>query len=146
MWNKDTNDWQNPSTVLSTFSKWLTQPHIGAISLQHDLYNTTAAQVPGALDLLLKSGYTVTDISKCIALSRLYDDGLLAKTGLIPGTAASPPANANTPTTTGSVNSTNSSSSNSNPSPVILKGSAETFKDVSKIISTLGLMWLFLCL
>ena len=57
---------------------------VGTISLQHDIYNITVAEVPFTLDILKNSSYSVELISKCRNIYPVYDNHILEKTSFTP--------------------------------------------------------------
>ncbi|CAG8495567.1 4806_t:CDS:2, partial [Ambispora leptoticha] len=75
LWDSDTLDWTsvgNPSFDLSwiegNFTNWVknTTWNYGHISLQHDLYQQTAAQIPPSIKIVQNAGFTIRPVVNCI--------------------------------------------------------------------------------
>ncbi|CAG8656550.1 20479_t:CDS:2 [Dentiscutata erythropus] len=75
IWDLDTNDWLSAddptfqiSWVVANFTQWVSDPTLattGHISLEHDLYNQTAAQIPLVVPILKKANYTIKPVHEC---------------------------------------------------------------------------------
>lgn len=104
VWNRDTfdckiellntgtkksksNQLSNLTLSQDAFKKWLLEPEIGTISLQHDINNFTVLEIPPTLDLLKNSSYSPVLVSQCANITVLYDDGIIEKLGAITETA-----------------------------------------------------------
>jgi peptidoglycan/xylan/chitin deacetylase (PgdA/CDA1 family) len=70
-WNRDTNDAAS-MTVNATFAEWFQQPRTGSISLQHDLFASSAAQIPATLNLTRGSGYRFRTVVDCLGRQDAY--------------------------------------------------------------------------
>ncbi|CAG8800243.1 15196_t:CDS:2, partial [Gigaspora rosea] len=76
IWDLDTNDWLSNDDprfqlpwITANFTQWVSDPTLkntGHISLQHDLYNQTAAQIPLVVPILKKANYTIKPVHECI--------------------------------------------------------------------------------
>ncbi|CAG8497015.1 11133_t:CDS:2, partial [Scutellospora calospora] len=72
VWDLDTNDWMSAddktfqlSWITANFTQWVSDPKLantGHISLEHDLYNQTAAQIPLVVPILKKANYNIKPI------------------------------------------------------------------------------------
>ncbi|CAJ0829804.1 13151_t:CDS:2 [Entrophospora sp. SA101] len=73
MWNKDPNDWMvsqdlnyDVSWISGNFTQWTNeQLTTGHVSLEHDLFQESAAHAPEALDIVLGAGFNTRTISDC---------------------------------------------------------------------------------
>ncbi|CAG8532464.1 9256_t:CDS:2 [Cetraspora pellucida] len=106
IWDLDTNDWMsaedptfNLNWIAANFTQWVADPTLtatGHISLEHDLYNQTAAQIPIVVPILKKANYTIKPVSQCINDPYPYVESVVTPTAVAtPTTRASAP----TPTT-----------------------------------------------
>ena len=76
IWDEDTNDWmtEDPTTpgfqaswIEGNFTEWVQQKNTtGHISLEHDLYNTSAAQVPKVIPIVKGAGFNVKPVYQCV--------------------------------------------------------------------------------
>ncbi|KAF0512898.1 glycoside hydrolase/deacetylase [Gigaspora margarita] len=76
IWDLDTNDWLSNddksfqlSWITANFTQWVSDPALkttGHISLEHDLYNQTAAQIPLVVPILKKANYSIKPVHECI--------------------------------------------------------------------------------
>jgi hypothetical protein len=71
LWNRDTND-ASSMTVNATFAQWFSQPQIGTISLQHDLFQSAAAQIPQTLNMTANTGYRYRTVVDCLGRTDAY--------------------------------------------------------------------------
>ncbi|CAG8480493.1 4064_t:CDS:2, partial [Scutellospora calospora] len=79
IWDLDTNDWMSAddptfqiSWVAANFTKWVADPALtstGHISLEHDIYNQTAAQIPLVVPILKKANYNIKPLYQCMGNS-----------------------------------------------------------------------------
>ncbi|CAG8610761.1 2430_t:CDS:2, partial [Ambispora leptoticha] len=73
IWNKDSRDWVSVidptfqlAWVAGNFSVWATEDApTGYISLEHDLYQQTAAQGPKIVPILKNAGWNIKTVSEC---------------------------------------------------------------------------------
>lgn len=83
MWNHDTFDWKSNSDpnfdldwILSNFTVWAsdTSETTGKITLEHDLFERSASQIPLAISIVVDSeeGYEAKQLSKCFVGDRPY--------------------------------------------------------------------------
>jgi peptidoglycan/xylan/chitin deacetylase (PgdA/CDA1 family) len=71
LWNRDTEDaWS--LNVNATFAQWFSQPQMGTISLQHDLFPSAGAQIPETLAMASRSGYRFRTVMSCLGRSDGY--------------------------------------------------------------------------
>ncbi|CAG8650814.1 11968_t:CDS:2, partial [Gigaspora rosea] len=78
IWDMDTNDWLsdgNPSFQMSwvegNFTQWVRQSSTtGHISLEHDLYNQTAAQGPLVVPILQNASFNIKPVADCLDSSQ----------------------------------------------------------------------------
>lgn len=74
IWDLDTNDWMSaddPTFQLTwiegNFTQWVKMPSTtGHISLEHDLYNQTAARAQIAIPIVQKAGFLVKPVATCV--------------------------------------------------------------------------------
>lgn len=85
--NLKSNQSLNSNLSQDAFKKWLLEPELGTISLQHDINNLTVIEIPPTLNLLQNSSYSPVLISKCANIEFLYDDGIIKKLGAMTDTA-----------------------------------------------------------
>ena len=50
--------------------------------MEHDAFYGPANESPGSLDVLLKSGYIITDVAQCLQNATIYDDQVLIRAGI----------------------------------------------------------------
>ncbi|KAF0421295.1 glycoside hydrolase/deacetylase [Gigaspora margarita] len=82
IWDLDTNDWMSTddptfrlSWISGNFNEWVSDPTLkstGHISLEHDLYNQTAAQIPLVVPILLKANYSIKTVHDCVGDPSAY--------------------------------------------------------------------------
>ncbi|CAG8785277.1 3604_t:CDS:2, partial [Gigaspora rosea] len=82
IWDLDSNDWMSAddptfqlSWIAGNFNEWVSDPTLkrtGHISLEHDLYNQTAAQIPLVVPILLKANYSIKTVHNCVGDSSAY--------------------------------------------------------------------------
>ncbi|CAG8461114.1 2130_t:CDS:2, partial [Racocetra persica] len=79
IWDKDSADWHFSDTgfqtswITSNFSSWMNETSTtGHISLQHDLYDVTAAQAPAVIDILLKAKRNVKPVADCLGFPGIF--------------------------------------------------------------------------
>src|SRR5688572_8534896 len=70
-WNRDTED-ATSTTVNNTFAQWFSQPKTGTISLQHDLFVSSANQIPATLNMTRTSGYNFKTVVGCLGRNDAY--------------------------------------------------------------------------
>jgi len=104
LWNFDTNDWQyegytpdsksvpDPAiAVPQAVRNRISQPRVGTISLQHDLFMYSAQQIAPALDIVRNTSYRFATVPECAAFPG-YGNPLIDEILALPRTE--------TPTTT----------------------------------------------
>ncbi|KAJ3322039.1 chitin deacetylase [Boothiomyces sp. JEL0866] len=65
-WNRDTGDaTTNGKSLKPQFDKFMKEPVISTISLEHDLHAETALLAPYGMDILINSPYSEKSISQC---------------------------------------------------------------------------------
>ncbi|CAG8697757.1 9453_t:CDS:2, partial [Cetraspora pellucida] len=84
IWDLDTHDWMSSSDktyqlnwIENNFTQWVNDPKLrntGHISLEHDLYNQTAARVPLVVPILKKANYIIKTIASCLGESPYVED------------------------------------------------------------------------
>ncbi|KAJ3068586.1 chitin deacetylase, partial [Quaeritorhiza haematococci] len=84
MWDRDTFDWQlnnpasgmRPEYITGNFTAWATNATrvTGHTSLQHDLYQASAALAPPTIDLLLKNNWVPMSSAECVNDLAAYKD------------------------------------------------------------------------
>uniref|UniRef100_A0A1D1Y1F3 chitin deacetylase n=1 Tax=Anthurium amnicola TaxID=1678845 RepID=A0A1D1Y1F3_9ARAE len=80
IWDKDTNDWISGddktfdiSWVEGNFTEWVKENDpTGHISLEHDLYNQTAAQGPKVVPIVEGAGFTIKPVYQCVGDQNAY--------------------------------------------------------------------------
>ncbi|TPX30371.1 hypothetical protein SmJEL517_g06066 [Synchytrium microbalum] len=86
LWDNDPYDWQStsaayqPSWIPNNFTRWVTNSVLadhGHISLEHDLYSVSAAQAPGAVQILLNGGFRPQSAAECIGDWHPYKDATI---------------------------------------------------------------------
>ncbi|CAG8455670.1 18835_t:CDS:2 [Racocetra fulgida] len=105
LWDLDTNDWMsaedatfNINWITANFTQWVNDPNLkttGHISLEHDLYNQTSAQIPLVVPILKKANYTIKPVYQCLNDPSPYVESLVTPT---PAATTAPPPRAATPT------------------------------------------------
>ncbi|CAG8568256.1 853_t:CDS:2 [Racocetra fulgida] len=77
LWNHDTFDWKSASNttippydlnwIPQNFTLWAKNQSAttGVISLEHDLYATSASKAPEAMDIVKANGFTALQVSNC---------------------------------------------------------------------------------
>jgi hypothetical protein len=121
IWNRDTLDWtfqnyngitirgapgppklvdgdwiaQTPQQIPQLFKIWVDEVNFttSAISLQHDLYDFSAKEVPGSLDALMNTRFQIVDVLQCRKIMNPYSDELLVKAKMPLTFLDPPPAN-----------------------------------------------------
>jgi peptidoglycan/xylan/chitin deacetylase (PgdA/CDA1 family) len=73
LWNRETAD-ATSRTVNATFAQWFSQPRVGTISLQHDLFASAAAQIPPVLNMTSRSGYNFKTVANCLGKNDAYTE------------------------------------------------------------------------
>src|SRR5581483_8683006 len=107
IWDKDTNDWISGddktfqmSWVEGNFTEWVKENDpTGHISLEHDLYNQTAAQGPLVVPIVQGAGFTIKTVAECVGDTQPYLESTTAAT--TDNTATPTAASAATDPTTG---------------------------------------------
>lgn len=80
IWDKDTNDWMSGSDptfkmswVEGNFTEWVKEDDpTGHVSLEHDLYNQTAAQAPLVVPIVQGAGFTIKPVWQCVGDTQAY--------------------------------------------------------------------------
>ncbi|CAG8749865.1 19859_t:CDS:2, partial [Dentiscutata erythropus] len=81
LWNHDTFDWKSAADptydlnwITGNFTEWAANKSAttGTITLEHDLYNTSASKAPAAMDIVKSYGFTSRQLSNCIPNSPPY--------------------------------------------------------------------------
>ncbi|CAG8661530.1 485_t:CDS:2 [Dentiscutata erythropus] len=113
IWDLDTNDWMSQAYpnfdltwIEGNFTQWVNDPNLantGHISLEHDLYEQTAARVPLVVPILKTAKYNIKPIASCIGDDHPYQENVLLSPSS-PSSASSPAA---TNSKINNVNSTN---------------------------------------
>ena len=121
IWNRDTLDWmfqnyngvirgaspgppkivddiwvaQTPQQIPDLFKIWVSEANFttSVISLQHDLYEFSAKEVPASLDNLMNTRFTVVDVLQCLKMANPYNDDILIKAKMPLTFLDPPPAN-----------------------------------------------------
>ncbi|RIB28244.1 Carbohydrate Esterase Family 4 protein [Gigaspora rosea] len=127
IWDMDTNDWLsdgNPSFQMSwvegNFTQWVRQSSTtGHISLEHDLYNQTAAQGPLVVPILQNASFNIKPVADCLGFPGIYyKENSTTTTTATPTPTPTPqavPPPDNVPDSSQNGVSQDSTSQNSNP-------------------------------
>jgi hypothetical protein len=99
IWDKDTNDFESqtqPSFQLDwiegNFTEWAKEDDpTGHISLEHDLFQKTAAQAPKVVPILQNAGFSIKPVALCVGDSP-YRENTTLTTPAIPTAATTDPA------------------------------------------------------
>ncbi|KAJ3196392.1 chitin deacetylase [Irineochytrium annulatum] len=90
IWDHDTQDWElsnypssilggiTPSTVQNAVSSWVQKAPGNILSLEHDLWQYSAAQGPYAIGKAVAAGYRVVTVEECVEGPSAYLSGLSA--------------------------------------------------------------------
>ncbi|TPX73185.1 hypothetical protein CcCBS67573_g05542 [Chytriomyces confervae] len=85
-WNRDSLDWSYVgkstlpvmiSSVTGTFRGWVASSDPNGLSLEHDLYEDTAAAIPPSMDILIRAGRVIQTVSQCIGDTGPYENTVL---------------------------------------------------------------------
>ncbi|CAG8560429.1 13902_t:CDS:2, partial [Racocetra persica] len=130
IWDLDTNDWLsaddptfNLNWIPANFTQWVNDPNLkstGHISLEHDLYNQTSAQIPLVVPILKKANYTMKPVYQCLNDPSPYVESLV-----VPVTTTTSTPSAATPTNNPNSNPKSPPTRNSEaPTPTQTKSGA----------------------
>ena len=81
IWDKDSNDWRsaadkkfNLSWIEGNFTEWVKDDtsQTGHISLEHDLYEQTAARALKVVPILQGAGFNIKTVASCLGDSKPY--------------------------------------------------------------------------
>ncbi|CAG8519630.1 6184_t:CDS:1, partial [Racocetra fulgida] len=140
IWDKDSADWHfndtgfQTSWIASNFSSWMNETSTtGHISLEHDLYEVTAAQAPAVVDILLKAKRNVKPVADCLGFPGIFYNS--SKPPVATTASQVPPTKA----ASSSEKTSSSSSSSSSNSQIPTKSSATLNFDYYN-------SWLFICI
>ncbi|CAG8638080.1 10508_t:CDS:2, partial [Racocetra fulgida] len=110
IWDLDTHDWMATTDktyqlnwIENNFTQWVNDPKLrntGHISLEHDLYNETAARVSLVVPILKKANYLIKTIASCLG-DRPYVEDVTTD----PSDIAAKKADANSPNPTSTLTS-----------------------------------------
>lgn len=127
LWNRDPTDWcfsklppvapcaltDTPSKIVDYFKTWISEPLVGSISLEHDLFNNSAQNILPSVNVLLTSKYNITNVVGCIG-GNAYDETFWNRIGNVP--ILQNPNNTNINGNGGNNNSSSSNKKNSGTS------------------------------
>lgn len=88
IWDEDPNDWMvsddpkyDVSWITGNFSKWVKEPSTtGHISLEHDMFQKSAAEAPAAIDIVLGAGFTIKTVADCVGQPAFAGDATTSNT------------------------------------------------------------------
>ncbi|CAG8437726.1 10131_t:CDS:2 [Ambispora gerdemannii] len=124
LWDSDSKDWTsigapsfNISWITGNFTIWSknTTWNSGHISLQHDLYKQTAAEIPPSIKIVQNAGFTIKSVSNCIGRDPYQEIGAVHSESI----------------------NTNTMSTNSTVNPQQSKGATDRALNYSYIIRTI---------
>ncbi|CAG8704372.1 15558_t:CDS:2 [Cetraspora pellucida] len=91
IWDRDTNDWMSDEDktfelpwVEANFSQWVKEPKAGHISLEHDLYQGAALQVPSVIPIVINGGYSIKQVGTCLGDNNFYQGNITNANTTIP--------------------------------------------------------------
>ncbi|CAG8451969.1 14627_t:CDS:2 [Cetraspora pellucida] len=141
LWNHDTFDWKSFSDpkydlnwIPGNFTLWATNKTAttGVISLEHDLYNTSASKAPAAMDIVKANGFTALQIANCVPNAPAYVENVV-----LPN-----PASTSSPSGTSGSSGTSGPGSLAKPSATETRYVINVLAIFSSISSKTGLLFL----
>ncbi|CAG8542432.1 9585_t:CDS:2 [Diversispora eburnea] len=98
IWDRNTNDWMigddtpdfNIQWVPGNFTQWVKEnSNTGHISLEHDIYEQSAAQGPKVVPILQKANFNVKPVASCLGDKNPYMNRIIPTATGITGTLTS---------------------------------------------------------